>query len=468
MNHLIFGNPLIQRYRFSLMKPKQFRIYLSLYIMVALLLLFVNVKSEATADVIFTELMVFQLILLWAAATINSGSAIKDEINNKTYDFFRLLPLTAHQKSIGIIIGKNLMVLLFVAINFLFLVWFALQEFTFFQLVQILLLLLSGSFCFSTNSLLSSIRATSSKRKSGNAAILIFTFFIFSFFLGRIEILHNSQWGKDLFILWFGWKIPWMLLIASMMAYIGGWAYAGSIRKFTWENLCLFTRPGAVLFLLGCELILLGLFLPHLKGEFIRMETYYWFWGSSLLTVLAICFGSIRTFDAYWNKSQTLMKFTKSGFLRKMCLFSNSALALLLFLIWAIFSFVAAARVEMDLRQTTGIIAILFLSYMFLILLMELWTLYRPDYEKIGILLAALGIFYIILPIIFAAMFESPMLATGSPVGLLAYLADGQELTSDWVLGLLVYNILLCAIPASIVTQQWANIRKTRSQIEKE
>ena len=111
--------------------------------------------------------------------------------------------------------------------------------------------------------------------------------------------------------------------------------------------------------------------------------------------------------------------------------------------------------------------AILFLSYMFLILLIEMWALYRPDSEKIGILLAALGILFIILPIICAALFETVMLATGSPVGLLFYLANGEVLPSNWVAGLLVYNTLLCVIPAIKVTQQWTNIRKTRSLIEK-
>ena len=130
------SNPLIQRYRYSALRPKQFWVYVTIYISIILLLVSINYSGYKYqtffGDItefyksLYYQFLTFQVLMLFIWSAYNSGSAIKEEILNKSFDFFRMLPLPAHKKAIGILIGKNLLVLLFGAINLAFLIYFGL------------------------------------------------------------------------------------------------------------------------------------------------------------------------------------------------------------------------------------------------------------------------------------------------------------------------------------------------------
>src|SRR5512146_2960051 len=102
MSQMILSNPLIRRYRFSLLRPSNLWIYLVIYASVIMLLLFINgLAVSATGEVVlsdklyralYAQFLMIQAIILWGWATFNSASALRDEHLNKTYDFFRLLP----------------------------------------------------------------------------------------------------------------------------------------------------------------------------------------------------------------------------------------------------------------------------------------------------------------------------------------------------------------------------------------
>ena len=147
-------NPIIQRYRYSTLRPKQLWIYVTIYISIILLIVFINYSAykyqDSFEDItefyksLFYQFLAFQVIILFVWSAYNSGSAIKEEILNKSFDFFRMLPLPAHKKAFGILIGKNLVVLLFAAINLAFLIYFGLAGKISINLQgQILLILIS-------------------------------------------------------------------------------------------------------------------------------------------------------------------------------------------------------------------------------------------------------------------------------------------------------------------------------------
>jgi len=130
----MLNNPLIQRYRYSVLRPSHLLIYITIYISVVMLLLFINYTIYKYQDTfctqqdlckgIYYQFLAFQIVVLWFWGAFSSSSAIKEEITGKTYDFFRMLPLTAQQKAIGILFGKNLVVLLLGAISCAFLIFF--------------------------------------------------------------------------------------------------------------------------------------------------------------------------------------------------------------------------------------------------------------------------------------------------------------------------------------------------------
>ena len=116
------------------MRPRQFWIYMTIYISTLLMIFLINysgykneVMYSTAADLfksLYYQFLVLQIIVLWIWGSFNSGSAIRDEVFDKTYDFFRMLPLSARLKAAGIMVGKNLIVILLGVCNFVLLVVF--------------------------------------------------------------------------------------------------------------------------------------------------------------------------------------------------------------------------------------------------------------------------------------------------------------------------------------------------------
>jgi hypothetical protein len=127
--------------------------------------------------------LTFQIIVLWFCGAFSSASAIKEEITGKTYDFFRMLPLTAHQKAIGILFGKNLIVLLLGAISCAFLIFFGSMGGLSANLqIQTFLVLFSITILVNSTALLSSINP-SQKSKKANVFTIVLLGFIFAPFI---------------------------------------------------------------------------------------------------------------------------------------------------------------------------------------------------------------------------------------------------------------------------------------------
>ncbi len=469
-------NPLIQRYRYSLLRPSHVLVYLTIYISVVLLLLFINYTLYIYQDTfsspqelcrsIYSQFMAFQVMLLWIVGPFSSASAVKEEITGKTYDFFRMLPLSAYQKTTGILIGKNLIVLFLGAINCLFLIFFGSAGGLSANLqIQVLFVLLSIMILANSIALLSSINP-SQKTKTNNALaaiILIYCLgpiFIVPMYISRekIELETVTAW-------FFAIELPLLVLVSLIALYFSCWAIKGILRKFTREDEPLFTRKGALLFMLGFEFILLGLFYHYLGKE--ETEISYAYWMLSLLAAFAIPFGAIRTFDRYLEyiglmRGQSGLKLNS---ISRILLHSNISLVFGLFVLWSVGTFVAILLSNMELLRGLYRIWIVFTFYIFLTLLLELDTVYRPLSKKIRFLLGFIAAVYVVLPPILGAIFESETLYVHSPCGFFWAIVeepyiDMPSLTSVWGL-----NIIFSVISIMLISKRYNHILKLRRKM---
>ena len=479
---MILNNPLIRRYRYSLMRPRQFWIYLAIYISVIMLLFFINYASYQlqswSGDLtrffkgIYNQFLILQVIVLCILGAFNSGSAIKSEITGKSYDFFRLLPLSAGKKAVGILVGKNFVVLLLAGINFLLLITFgklgkvdsSLLEQTFLALVSVAILL-------NSTTLLSSIRPVAKQKKSNVIVIVFFAFILIPFLINALMAawFGATQLHKLGIVLgkFYTIELPVLILFSLVVLYFSCWSIKGILRRFTYEDESLFTRFGAYLFMLGFEFVLFGLFYTYLLDG--TQETNYLFWLISLLPVLLVPIWSCHSYEKYLERSGLIQSRLPEGknIMSQMLLYSNLFLCFGLFIIWALCSVVTTIIAGQDVLYNLYLIFILFSFYLFLMLLLELHVVYSTHSNKIGLLLLFITAVYMILPIILSGIFESNVIYKQSPVGFV-YELFPKSFGEDEVIvhpSIWVINFLLCVIPIMLIWKRYKHIIAARKKM---
>ncbi len=475
---MIFNNPLIRRYRFSLTRPRQLWIYLIVYISVVALIIYLNYAAYQYREIYKTSIkffsalcnqfLVLQVFLLWFLSAYNSGSAIINEISGNSYDFFRMLPLSAGKKTTGIIIGKNLIVLLFAAIDFILIFIFAiLGQANLSSLLQTIALLLSIALLLNTISLLSSIKPTV-KKKQSSIVLLILLFFFISPFFSLLSYISDTDLPISVNSYFYGFELPAKILAGIIAIYFSGWCIAGILRKFNKEDEPLFSRKGAYLFMVLFEFIIFGLmykYLTETEGENARVLNYS-FWLITLLPVLAVPSWSLRSFDAYFEHIGLFQKKPNSkNPMLHMLLYSNLFLGLIIFIIWALCAAGTTQITNLELSDGIYKIFVLFSCYLFLLLLLELFVVYKPTSGKMGMLITFIAAIYILLPMILSGILQSKILFQLSPIGLiLSLFPRSYEQTS--VSGfILVINSVLCILPALLIIKRYMHILKTRQDM---
>jgi len=441
-----------------------------------MLLLFINYTIYKYQDTfctqqdlckgIYYQFLAFQIVVLWFWGAFSSSSAIKEEITGKTYDFFRMLPLTAQQKAIGILFGKNLVVLLLGAISCAFLIFFGSMGGLSANLqIQTFLVLLSITILVNSIALLSSINPAQKSKRTNVFTIVLLGFFFAPFVIGVLGNLSETE-GLEVVKAWFfEIELPVLILIGLIAFYFSCWAIKGILRKFTREDEPLFTRKGAFLFLLGFELILLGLVYHYLGNR--DIEVSYLYWTISWIAVFAVPLGALRSFDKYLEYVGRIRE--KSGskpiITLRLLLYSNISLVFGLFILWSAGSLATILMSEIELLQGLYQIWILFSFYIFLMLLLELHILYKPLSGKIGHLLCFIAGVYAILPLILFGVFDSKVIYLYSPLGFFFKIMDEPHtnialLTSIWVV-----NALLCVIPTLLVKKRYSHILTLRQNM---
>jgi hypothetical protein len=428
------SNPLIRRYQYSLLRPTQVWVYGIIYVSITALFLIINLMifakesshplPEADPQKLFRSLFgqyaVFQFIILWILAPYNISRVIPGQMLQKSYDFMRLLPLSAFQKMTGIMIGRNLILLASAAANFLFYFFFGLAgRFSWAFLFQITLLLLSGSVLLCLLALLMSLRPI---QKRGNPFLMILVFFssfglaqLIGFFAyGRAE--EGWKMPTDFF---YGWEIPVPILLSGTALYFSAWLAVGILRTFAKEHEPLLTWSGAVLFQFLSLILLLGFSDPFRPRGSERIEIFYGFCILALVPTVLLPVGARRTYEKYLELSRfaSVSKLSAVRFLR----YSNLTLAVLLFLLWAGFSFVVCQRAGADLTSFLIFSGVVFSFYLVLMLWFELSVVLYSGYPKISFLGGFLLLLYLFLPYLLSALLEIEDLLLFSPLGYLQW-----------------------------------------------
>jgi hypothetical protein len=258
-----------------------------------------------------------------------------------------------------------------------------------------------------------------------------------------------------------------LILISLVILYFSCWSIAGILRKFTLEDEPLFSRIFAFIFMVGFEIVLLGLFYTYLtKENKTAIEVInYSFWLISLLPVVTVPFGSLRSFDKYLEYSGLIRNRSNENknMMLRMFLYSNLFLGLGLFIIWAIGAIGTTSITGMELSSCLYNILVLFSFYLFLLLLLELNVVYTSISNKAGLLLGFIAAVYIILPLILSGILPANNnLDLFSPLG---FIANLFKKSSGMIHSIWITNFILCIIPLLLVLKRHYYIFKTRRKM---
>lgn len=472
---LVLNNPLIERYRYSVMRPSQLWIYVAIYVIVLALILFINYSIYRYQQVfpgqtdayrsVFYQFMLFQVLTLVFWGAFNTYSAISSEIHGNSYDFFRMLPLRAYQKATGILLGKNLVVLLFSAINLVFFLLFGiLGRVNIVLQGQFIVLLAALALLANSMSLLSSVYSVKGKRRYSPVVLVVLAFFILPSLFNASFISMQTENLEGHLAPFFNINIPILLLVSLIAFYFSIWAIKGVARKFNREREPMFTRGGAILFSLGYEIIILGLFSPRILEI---KEMISGFWIATLLPVLPILTCSLRSYDNYLevcgaDKARGRSSIGRMAF---MLFDSNVSLGIGLLIIWAAFCVGTAIWHGLMLIPILANIVVLFSFLMVLMLLAEIWKVYQPFFQKIGILCLFLAGLYLFLPLILAAVMNEDAIFRFCLIGYFGEAIIDNNTAHIVDMSVLLINFLLCALLGLLVLRQYAGIVKVRRRM---
>jgi hypothetical protein len=475
------SNPLIKRYRFSAFRPASLWISSIVYVVVVSLTLFINISlyqihaaydsPEALCSGLFYQFFILFIFLFWFRTAYASGSAISEEISGKTYDFFRMLPLSALQKTTGIILGKNLLTLLFCAITFAGMTLFAFAgNISVFLQAQIFALLFAGALFLNNISLLSSLKikrkqAPQQKTNAGALAILII-FVLPALFTGLSQI-HLIAELENFKLTFYGLGIPVLFYIAAITTYFAAWASAGILRRFTHENSPLFSKTGALFFLGGFQLVLYGILWKGITAGSPMITAT--FWALTFLVTIIIPFGSTSHFDSYVEQSRNLIASSQTR--RKvfaLIIRGNLMIYFLLFLLWSIFALQTAFLTDIAVSSLFVFAFEAFTFYAFIMLLLETYAMYTSKNRRAEILIALVAILYIALPLLIASIFDVDSLFPNSLIGyfmnFFQVIEDGQSIVLNH--NVWITNLLLCIPPAFIIRKRYHTILVIRRSME--
>jgi len=334
----------------------------------------------------------------------------------------------------------------------------------------VILLLLSTALF--TNSVALLLSNTATVKKQSKTSIFVWILLLFlgaTILLPSIFFSHRAIWHvhkiENYLVEFYNINIPVLLLITSIFIYLSIWNVFGLVRKFTFETEPLFSRKGALLYLLGYEFIAIGIVLPHLRESMVYL---YLFWRASLIPVVFIPLGSIKSFDHYLECCGLRRAGSRAGKSMTSALFLNSNLALAvgLFFIWGIISAFLAMISKAEPSLYVFYLVIIFSFYLFLLLLLEIYVVYSPIYNKISIFLIFLTILYLILPLLLSFTLRISSLRFYSPFGFFVHIINPfSRRDFDIYTSVLVVNLLLCVVPVFLISRRYSHILTLREKM---
>jgi hypothetical protein len=468
----MFANPIIRRYGFSQLRGQQISIFGSVYAAIALLILFTNISVyrfetgyETLTDLyagLFVQFAVIEMLLLWLVMPFNTSNVVSREIGDKSFDFFRMLPLSASQKASGILVGRNLLSLVIAMVNLAICVTLGLLGgISTAMVMQMLAVLVAITMALSLIGLLSSIITYRKSKATGMPILIIVGLFAFGPAMGLLAQITHQDGIETATASFFTLEMPVLYLIAFLALCLSVWAYIGILRRFTYEYESLFSRAGARLFVAFSIAVLYGLFFKYHYYDNPRVYPAP-FWILSLLPVAMVPACSLYSYDKYLEITRKSGK--ASGLLRRLAANSNVVLGLSLFAIWLAAALFVGLTSDSDI-VVLGQLAVLALSSLLVILaLLETYVTWKPKNEKVGYLLGFAVIIYCALPPTLAAIFNGEELVLFSPFGVMIVL--DKDFSWPMLLWPVVTNLLWAALLGMFIVRRYRDLVAMRAAME--
>lgn len=449
----MMDNPLIQRYRASHLRLPSLVVYLCVYAVVVVLIAMMSIAAapwpdisalRATLSFIFFYLAGIQVVLLWGWGAYNSAQTIRLEHERKSYDFFRLLPLSAREKAVGILIGRNLPVLVLVAVNSVLMLLTAPNQLLHGQMQCIIW---SGAALLCTVALLSSCspHIPTVNRRGSSAGIVIVALFLFQWVFGLCySLVHASGKGDPLLrSVPFGpGEIPIFLAVVIPAGVLAAWCYAGILRRLTVEDMPLFSRKGAVLFASSLLALLLCFLGPRTGGRH-DLGLFGAVLVAGFVGNILILLGSLKTSEQYLESCRRAGATTARDIRTRMASLSNLGTAAMLLAVHIV-ALVGMIAAGCDDDLTAGLDAALgmVLAYAFAALLVELHALYKSPSRHVTLLASFAAVLYIIVPLVFSAVTESEIALISGVNYMVGRMAEPEGF-DEMTIALLVGHALL-------------------------
>jgi hypothetical protein len=272
-------NPIVQRFRESQRRKGTGVIFSVLYAVVLLFFcvwaypdehLLQDERISRFATILYAQLWL-TLVLLFVWASVQAGREIPQEVERKSYDFFRLLPLPPRTKVLGIVWGVNRPLFVIMAVNLaLMTVLVPMSSTSIGGHLQLSLVTVCVGTCLLFLSfLLSTLGHGLRKMKSARLMRLLLVAGIalmslpmlltatFKLADGGLETLLAEEVG------FFRGAIPWSVFLTLSFGYLAAWGYAACLRRFRAEAAPVVPRGGGVVFLVGASVFALALGWPR-------------------------------------------------------------------------------------------------------------------------------------------------------------------------------------------------------------
>ncbi len=459
-------NPLITRFRYSTLRRSRFGINVAIYTLALAVVFFINYllyeyagefrDRAALFGSVFFQLLTIQLLTTVICTCYNTAGAIPNEISERSYDFFRMLPLRPSEKSLGIMIGRNLAALLISGVNVLLLTACAfLARVPPAAFAQYMLVLLGAAALLNTTGLLWSQRLKGGQWKEGSMAFVILLILSALFFMAFAGHLLTAV-RREHRVWFYGLRIPVLLTIGFIMLYLAVWAFAGTLRRFRAESEPLFSRPSSFLFLFLYMALIFGFTRQYLEDS---LSVAALFWAMTVLALLVIALLSFRNRNQYHELSGALHeRLQNSGrTFAGLLLRSNVLFSMALFAAWFLVSLVFLRGSAAGFVDSLSLLSATFTVYLFLICLLEIYMLYSSGSVRIGMLVFFLMALYFVLPLVAGGILGDAAVSGLSPAALLWFILDGPPYdTPLWLIG--AYNIALSIPLAAIIVNRYKGI----------
>ena len=418
-------NALLGRYATPQLRPLACGIAAGIYLLLAaaaVVLTLAATYAHGHLDVrgfwraLFVVFAALQALLLGVVGALLAGSAIQQEHAEKSIDFFRLLPLSPASRIVGILVGRNIVVLGLAAVNTLLVLGCGAAGGVSLRLVlEFLACAWIGGAAAMLFALLLSTHAPRRPTASQAGAAVLAAVFLLPYGIG-LALNWHTTFPDGAYIPFFGWPVRLFVFLAALALYAGCWFVAGLCRRFGHERATVFSPAGARANLAGAAAILAGVLWSFARRE--PRVALLTFWCGTAVFLLLALFGSCRSWDDYQEAYGRSGRGPGWGSANR----SNLAHGAGMILLWGALAALAGLRTGRVLPPVAIMACMAFWGAF--LALWEMSVTHAACSPRIHLLTGFLAGFYLILPLVLGAVLDAPELMAISPMGYIVALGD--------------------------------------------